>query len=162
MKGCSSRGHWWKYHRSPLGYQVTRYCMGCGRHEKQNLFGQWVNITLPFQENKKMTDLLGAISRDPIGEALGSEYKRFVSKNGMSGLVKVDGDRVDFLAISSVKQGHGLFRKFIADAKNQYQTIAVWEIWNPLVGSALKRYGFYLICDWEDGHTIYGMRWDSE
>ena len=106
-----------------------------------------------------MTDLLGAISRDPVGEALGSEYKRFVSKNGMSGLVKVDGDRVDFLAISSVKQGHGLFRKFIADAKRQYQTIAVWEIWNPLVKKSLQRYGFYSVCYLDDGHTVYGMKW---
>ncbi len=79
---------------------------------------------------------------DPISDMLGTGYKRFESSVGINGLAKVSGKRLDILAVIARTPGKGQFRRFIAAAKNAYETVAVWEDWNPVIGEALQRYGF--------------------
>jgi hypothetical protein len=114
-------------------------------------------------------------SPDPIGQMLGTGYKRFESSVGINGLAKVTGLRIDILAVVATRQRTGQFRRFIAAVKNTYDVIAVWEDWNPVIGAALQRYGFHRAAmtgiDGETGKGwIFGVKeplysigtWDSE
>lgn len=91
---------------------------------------------------------------DPIGDMLGTGYKRFESSVGINGLAKVTGKRIDILAVVATRQRTGQFRRFIAAAKNAYDVVAVWEDWNPVISEALQRYGFRRT--WQ--HEEYGAR----
>lgn len=87
--------------------------------------------------------LLGELSPDPIGQFLGTtEYSRFKTTKGLVGLAKATEERLDILAIISPAERSGLVREFFNDAKQQFKTIVVWEVWNHHLESALKRYGF--------------------
>lgn len=66
-----------------------------------------------------------------MGELLGTGYSRFLHASGMAGLAKVTVNRLDVLAANASVEGQGQFRAFIAAAKKQFRTVAVWEDWNP-------------------------------
>ena len=107
--------------------------------------------------------ILGQTQIDPIGKILETGYLRFQSPTGLAGLAKRNGDRLDILAVHSSKEGRGQFREFILKAKSEFKTICVWEIWNPILESALSRYGFAAeteITAW--GEAVKGMRWDAK
>lgn len=100
---------------------------------------------------------------DPIGVMLGAGYNRFATADGMDGLAKITGDRLDVLAVVASKAGAGQFRRFIASAKLAFKIVAVWEDWNPIVGAALKRYGFHpATCKEADGEVNHGWQWESQ
>lgn len=106
--------------------------------------------------------LMGKVEPDPVGEMLGTGYVQFQSPGGIGGLAKWSEDRLDLLAVHAFIEGKGQFREFIAQAKGQFKTICVWEDWNPIVGPALKRWGFTPeteIQGW--GESVNGWRWDS-
>ena len=85
---------------------------------------------------------LGIVTADPMGEVLGTGYKRFESPFGVNGLAKESSERVDILALVSDEEGKGHFRAFIARCLAIHHTVCVWEVWNPILGAALRRYGF--------------------
>ncbi|MDE2107411.1 MAG: hypothetical protein KGL39_60000 [Patescibacteria group bacterium] len=100
---------------------------------------------------------------DPIGVLLGTGYNRFETADGMNGLAKITGDRLDVLAVVASKAGAGQFRRFIASAKLTFKIVAVWEDWNPIIGDALKRYGFHpATCTEADGEVNHGWKWESQ
>ena len=106
--------------------------------------------------------LLGAVEPDPIGVVLCTGYMRFQSPGGLGGLAKWTDTRLDLLAVHAMIEGRGQFRDFIASAKREWQTICVWEDWNPVVGPALARYGFTRETEVQgDGEIINGWRWDK-
>lgn len=100
-----------------------------------------------------MSRLRMKFSPDPIGDMLGTRYKRFESSVGINGLAKVTGKRIDILAVVATRQRTGQFRRFIAAAKNAFDVVAVWEDWNHVVGDALHRYGFTRTWRHEDDGT---------
>lgn len=105
--------------------------------------------------------VLGTTSPDPFGVMLGTGYSRFVSPTGLEGLAKATGDRLDVLAVINPTNERGRFRAFITAAKGEFKTICVWHIDNPIVHSALIRYGFTTdvrIDQFNDVMT--GLRWD--
>lgn len=108
-------------------------------------------------------NVLGTTRPDPVGLILGTGYQRFQSPIGIEGLAKENGRRLDILAVVNPTDERGRFRLFIAQAKTQYDTICVWEIFNPAIHAALLRYGF--VPETEIPGTgppvpVEGLRWD--
>lgn len=95
---------------------------------------------------------------------LGTGYSRFDSNFGMSGMVRIRGeamDRLDILAVHAQTPGAGAFRRFIAGSKTQFNTIAVWEVWNPWLPEVLLRYGFHPVRERDPitREKVRGYRW---
>lgn len=108
----------------------------------------------------KSTGFFTTFEPDPVGVLLGTGYQRFETADGMAGLAKVTGDRLDVLAVVAARAGEGKFRRFIAAAKRAFAVVAVWEDWNPIIGGALQRYGFQPATQTEaDGEVIHGWQW---
>lgn len=105
---------------------------------------------------------IGETAPDSVAQILGTGYMRFRSPVGIGGLAKWNGDRLDLLVVHASSEGHGQFRQFIADAKQQFNTICVWEDWNPIIGIALSKYGFQRETEIQgDGEALKGWRWDK-
>ena len=102
---------------------------------------------------------LGTITPDPVGQILGSPFMRFASPSGICGLAKVDGSHLVLLAVDTTAPGKGQFREFIRQAKGEYATITVLEIWNPWLEGVLTRYGFRPVEETVEGEHLTGMRW---
>lgn len=100
---------------------------------------------------------------DPVGQLLGTGYDRFESVRGIDGLGKEKDGRLDVLAVHATKPGTGQFRAFIGHCKQHYRTVCVWEIFNPTVEQALKKYGFTEAheIDGMTGEQLKGYRWDA-
>lgn len=89
---------------------------------------------------------------DGVGVLLGTGFNRFTTAGGIDGLGKITGKRLDLLAIVALDPGTGQFRRFIAEAKTHFDTIAILHDWNPLMPEILKRYGFRpIVCEQHDG-----------
>lgn len=108
-----------------------------------------------------MKPILGNTRPDPAGVILDTGYLQFCSPVGIDGLCKVTDNRLDVLAVIAIRTGKGHFRKFIRQAKLEYSTICVWEIWNPFLDGVLSRYGFVAREEEQDGETVTGWRWDK-
>lgn len=89
-----------------------------------------------------MTPVLGQLIADPVSDILGTGFNRFASASGIDGLAKVEGTRLDILALVSNNPATGQFREFIRQCKESYTTIVIWEVMNLTLEAALKRYGF--------------------
>ncbi len=99
---------------------------------------------------------------DLTSQILGTRYLRFESACGIIGLARPNEDRLDILALMAVHEGRGSFRQFIIEAKQEYRTICIWEVWNPILESALKRYGFMPEKEIQgNGEVVEGWRWDK-
>lgn len=88
-------------------------------------------------------------------------YEEF-DTDTMQGLAKVANGEIEILAVLSKREKCGNFRSFIADLKQNYTSISIWEIWNPNLRVILKRYGFRDAHRREkDGERITGMKWST-
>lgn len=96
---------------------------------------------------------------DPIGILLGTGYWRFTTPFGSDGLAKWEGSRLDVLAIGSKHKGEGSFRLFVEQAKKHFREVYFWHDMNPLIGEALKRYGFAQTSQIENGEKMDGWKW---
>jgi hypothetical protein len=105
--------------------------------------------------------VLGKLTVDPVGEALGTGYVRFVSPLGVDGLVKVRSPRLDILFIGTSHPGTGQFRRFIQQAKTEFDIICIWEIWSDQLKIVLPRYSFLPATDFQDGEQLTGYRWNK-
>jgi|SRR3989304_3216074 len=107
--------------------------------------------------------VLGQTNPDPLSEVLGTGYSRFQSPTGIDGLAKEEKDRLDLLAFNALVPGIGQFRRFIQRCKREYETICIWEIWNPMLHEVLQRYGFraYSEKDRDTGELLEGYRYDA-
>jgi hypothetical protein len=85
----------------------------------------------------KPTSILGRIRKPGL---LG--YSEFKSPIGISGMCRVDGRRVQFLAVDSIQPGNGLFRDFIIAVKKEFDRIDLMFVESPILLSCLPRYGF--------------------
>jgi len=105
--------------------------------------------------------VLGKNEPDFVGQVLGTGYLSFESSVGMDGLAKEvdDGKGLDILALVARHEGQGSLRKFIALAKEHYDKIYIWSVWNRFLPAVLVRYGFMPFVRFEDGHKIDGYRW---
>ena len=114
----------------------------------------------PIGEDSRV---LGLTNPDPVGELLGTGYLRFQSPSGIDGLAKENGDRLDLLAVNALVPGIGQFRRFIQRCKREYETICIWEVWNPMLHEILQRYGFraYSEKDRHTGERLEGYRYDA-
>lgn len=105
--------------------------------------------------------VLGTTTPDVVSLIWQTGFERFQSPNGLEGLARVAGDRLDVLAVSNSTGKRGLFREFIAQAKLEYKTICVWVIENPIIHDALLRYGFTPDIEIDQfGDTQQLLRWD--
>jgi len=98
---------------------------------------------------------------DPIGAALGTGFMRFVSPLGADGLVYVRQPRLDILFIGTSAPGTGQFRRFIQQAKTEFDVIGIWAVWSDLLHEVLPRYGFRPATDYFQGDELTGYRWDK-
>lgn len=89
--------------------------------------------------------VLGHTTEDPISVALETGYRRFYSPFGVEGLARVQGPKLEILAIAATLPHQGLFRAFITKAKEEFQIICIWEVWNEFLPAVLVRYGFHPI-----------------
>lgn len=105
--------------------------------------------------------MLGLLRESPISQILGTGYANFQSPTGIDGLAKIDGTRLDVLAVSARHPGTGEFRDFILCCKRAYLEIFVWEDWNPFIGNALSRYGFTRTTETIKGERLEGWVWSS-
>jgi len=107
--------------------------------------------------------VLGVTRADPIGLLLETRFLRFTCRNGLEGLARPHGDRLDLLAVRNQTEKRGLFRDFIAMAKLEYKTICVFSIENPAVHDSLLRYGFTLDIEIDEfGDVQKLLRWDQQ
>ena len=108
---------------------------------------------------------LGIVAPCPISKALGTGYSRFKSPTGISGLAKDNDGVLSILAVHAETDGCGQFRNFIAQAKIEYKTIKIYEVWNPMLEQILERYGFRAFSERviNQGITepVTGFRWDK-
>lgn len=93
---------------------------------------------------------------------LGSDFRDFETAGGMTGLARVTKGNLDILAVIATKPGNGQFRKFIQDAKETFNTVAVWQVWSTIAIEALKRYGFAPILVNEHGEEQTVWTWYSD
>lgn len=107
-----------------------------------------------------MKSILGKTHPDPFAAVFKTSYFRFCSPIGIDGLCKLSDGRLELLAVIANRPGKGHFRKFIRQAKLEYSTICVWEIWNPFLDDVLSRYGFFACEEYKNGETVTGWRWD--
>ncbi len=112
--------------------------------------------------DSKAEYVLGEILPDPAGMMLQTGFNRFVSPVGVHGLAKHAGNRLDLLAVMADKPGKGSFRKFINRAKEKYETIYIWDIWNPWLENVLERYEFKPATEFMKGVRLDGRRWDKK
>ncbi len=107
--------------------------------------------------------VLGTMKPDWIGALLGTSYQRFSSPTGMNGLAKVSKDRIDILAVDAMIPGTGQFRTFIDQCKQEFETVCIWEVWNPWLHEVLQRYGFRAVeeKDPDTGEELKGYRYDA-
>jgi hypothetical protein len=107
--------------------------------------------------------ILGVLSPDPFSLLLGTGYERFESPTGLQGLARTSGKRLDLLAVNATEPGRGQFRAFIGQAKHEFETICVWEVWNPLLDLVLQRYGFRVRVEIDErtGDSLVGYRYDA-
>lgn len=108
--------------------------------------------------------VLGQTRPDRIAQILGTGYERFNSLTGVDGLAKVNGDRLDVLAVHTPEpfQNRGCCREFVRQAKEQYCTVCIWHVDNQTLAGALKRYGFTPETEIQsDGEIVPGWRWDK-
>jgi hypothetical protein len=105
---------------------------------------------------------LGVVEPDPIGQLLETGYSRFVSPLGVSGLAKEEGKRVDLLAVVSHEEGKGHFGNFLRHCQETYETVCVWEDWNPILAPMLAKRGFCRASETDKfGELLTGWRWDK-
>jgi hypothetical protein len=102
--------------------------------------------------------VVGALT--PFAAQLAPMFQAFHTET-VHGLAAVRSDRLDILAIAAVNPGHGDFARFLDECQRNYQTIAVWEIWNGSLALYLKRRGFREVREELDGDLVNGMRWDK-
>lgn len=114
------------------------------------------------RRQRKLGNILGQTSPDPVGEMFGTGYQRFQRPDGLNGLAKESGSRLDVLAVVASKPGTGQFRTFIEEAKAAYGEVYVWEDWNPVVSAAMERYGFTRTQQIEEGELCTGWMWTAE
>jgi len=108
--------------------------------------------------------VLGNTSPFPLGDLLGTGYETFESPTGIHGMSKQNKiGRLDLLAVAATKRGTGQFRDFIDQAKKEYKTICVWEIWNEELAVILARYGFRPVeeIDHDTGELLTGLCWNA-
>lgn len=109
-----------------------------------------------------LSTLLGTWEPDPYGQILGTGYNRFKSPLGIDGLAKWNGERFDLLAVHAANPGTGQFRNWLAQVREQFKTVCVWQIENPALEAALKRYGFTPEVEIDRfGEVLTGLRWDK-
>ena len=87
-----------------------------------------------------------------------AEYQKFNSPLDVDGLAKVENGELHILTVISHKRG--CFRDFIAQSKQEFPRIYLWEVWNPTLPPVLQRYGF--VPTWRvsgDGERIIGFVW---
>ena len=105
--------------------------------------------------------VLGKTEPDPLGSLLGTNYERFNSNTGISGLAKFHGDRLDVLAVTASRKNTGQFREFVRIAKQQFARIFIWEVWNPELEPVLRRYKFTPASELQlDGEQLTGFKWE--
>lgn len=97
----------------------------------------------------------------PFAVSTGTEFCSFQTPT-VHGLARVEGKRIDLLAVVAVVTGRGDFGRFVDDLKRSYETIAVWEIWNADLNSMLHRRGFKPVREDVDGDLVTGVRWDRK
>jgi len=108
--------------------------------------------------------VLGITKPDVISELLGTGFHRFYSLTGINGLAKmISEDRLDILAVDATNPGTGQFRAFIEQAKREFATIYLWEVWNPILAEILQRYDFQTCTqvDKNTGEILNGYRYDG-
>ncbi len=107
--------------------------------------------------------VLGTTEPHWASAMLGTGYEQFHSPTGINGLAKVNGDRVDILALDARDPGSGQFRTFMDQCKQEFETICIWEVWSPVLRSVLPRYGFspFSEVDKDTGEALKGFRYVS-
>jgi len=103
--------------------------------------------------------ILGTLTLDLASEILGTGFKRFSSPTGIDGLAKEVEGGVEILAVDASIRGMGFFRNFIKHCKEEYDTIILWEVWNPDLAEALVRYGFQRVDRDIRGENVSGYEW---
>lgn len=106
-----------------------------------------------------MSDIFTSWEPDPVALVLNTGYNRFESSHGIDGLAKTSDNRLDLLALIARNPAQGQFRAFITACKDQFDVIAVWEIWNITLRAALERYGFTEETDMDCGEVQQIMVW---
>lgn len=86
--------------------------------------------------------VIGELREQPAERRI-TDFMEFSSDIGIDGLARVNGNRIDFLAVISEDEGKGHFRDFIVACKEHYAFIRFWALMNPELEKTLTRYGFY-------------------
>lgn len=102
---------------------------------------------------------------DATALVLGTGFNQFSALCGVGGLAKEHEDtgHIEVLAVHSNNPGRGQFRAFVAQLKRSFNKVTFWHEFNPRLGLALARYGFWQIeelCQL-DGVILPGWRWEK-
>ena len=90
-----------------------------------------------------MSELEITIKPSPLSLMMNTGYHDFESSAGIVGMAKIENDILSLLAVVATEKGTGQFRTFMAQAKEQFKTIEVLEVWDAALATILLRYGFH-------------------
>lgn len=85
--------------------------------------------------------IFGKVWRSEFDKRFNTGFSNFENST-LGGVVRIGERRVDILAVVAKRDGAGAFRDLIAQCKKEFDRIGVLLVWNPIVESALFRYGF--------------------
>lgn len=127
----------------------------------KNAPGRFISLESNAYEVFNIMPIVGRLQEDENAKALGTGYMQFENEPlHMAGLCKPTPTGISFLAVVSEEAGRGYFREFIQQLKAHYRSIEFLVDLNPVVSSALFRYGFVRIQKMDsDGSKIRGWLW---
>lgn len=100
---------------------------------------------------------------DPVlmGVRFNTGFSGFRTASSLRGCAKVEPGSgcLQILALIAEKPGRGDWSHFLKQAKELFDEIVVWELWNDDFARALERSGFEVWAGLCSGEPAVGMRW---
>jgi hypothetical protein len=81
------------------------------------------------------------------------------SAAGVFGLARVDGDRVQVLALFALREGAGAGGRFLAALQVAYRVVEILEVGSSVLAGMLLRRGFVPFRSGEGSDAVNGYRW---
>ena len=102
----------------------------------KNIFGIIMKTT------QSIADIVGPLTKDRLGEMLGTRFKHFNSRYGIQGLAAYEGSEIDFLAVAATRPRSGAMTRMLKALKTSADRITFIEVWNENFANFLVRQGF--------------------
>ena len=108
---------------------------------------------------KEPSRLFEWVRKHPLQDIFNSEHEHFHSGYKITGLVRINGDRISFLAVTSEDPGKGNFTRFLDRCEKEYNEIHFLHVWNAWLGRTLVRRGYSPNSEKVEGEVLNALIW---